>query len=152
MPVDASPAWLQALARVSRLTPREYEVFLLLETGSSNQEIADRLVVTERTVRAHLAQVMAKMQLTKRLEASLASYVHCGGQGRDCRDRQYRGSGPRAHDNRAPAGLNIVKGGWTMKKNYQTPRLIARGSFTANTAGRCRFFSDRGVCAGRLIP
>ncbi|MFB9903857.1 response regulator transcription factor [Allokutzneria oryzae] len=70
------PTWLDGLERVHRLTSREYEVFLLLVKGSSNQELADSLSLTERTVRAHLTQILQKLELGSRLEACLLSYAH----------------------------------------------------------------------------
>ncbi|MER5619979.1 helix-turn-helix transcriptional regulator [Streptosporangium sp. NPDC002544] len=70
------PGWVNALGFLDRLTPRELEVFLLLADGGSNQEIADRLIVSERTVRAHLAQIMSKLQFANRLQACMASYTH----------------------------------------------------------------------------
>ena len=47
--------------RIKALTPREYEVFSLLVTGMANKEIAYKLGTSERTVKAHRAQVMEKM-------------------------------------------------------------------------------------------
>lgn len=47
--------------RLKALTSREYEVFSLLVTGMANKEIAYRLGTSERTVKAHRAQVMEKM-------------------------------------------------------------------------------------------
>lgn len=72
----ANPHWLNALRRLDRLTAREHEVFVLMAQGCSNQDLADLLVVSERTIRAHLTQIMAKLELVSRLEASLASYVY----------------------------------------------------------------------------
>ncbi len=46
--------------RVKALTSREYEVFSLLVTGMANKEIAHRLGRSERTVKAHRAQIMEK--------------------------------------------------------------------------------------------
>ena len=43
------------------LTSREYEVFSLLVTGMANKEIAYKLGTSERTVKAHRAQIMEKM-------------------------------------------------------------------------------------------
>ncbi len=48
--------------RLKALTPREYEVFSLLVTGMANKEIAYKLGTSERTVKAHRAQVMEKME------------------------------------------------------------------------------------------
>ena len=47
--------------RVKALTAREYEVFSLLVTGMANKEIAHKLGTSERTVKAHRAQIMEKM-------------------------------------------------------------------------------------------
>jgi RNA polymerase sigma factor (sigma-70 family) len=47
--------------RVKALTAREYEVFSLLVTGMANKEVAHKLGTSERTVKAHRAQIMEKM-------------------------------------------------------------------------------------------
>jgi two-component system response regulator NreC len=48
------------------LTAREREVLRLLAFGHTNQEIADRLVVSVRTIESHRAHVMAKLRVTTR--------------------------------------------------------------------------------------
>ncbi len=48
--------------RLDRLTPREREVMALVVTGLLNKQVGRRLGVTERTVKLHRAQVMAKME------------------------------------------------------------------------------------------
>jgi FixJ family two-component response regulator len=57
--------------RFAKLTPRERNVFELVVAGRLNKQIAAELGMAERTVKAHRAQVMAKMQAT-----SLAELVH----------------------------------------------------------------------------
>lgn len=57
---DAEVAGLVALR--AALTPREREVFGLIAQGMMNKEVAARLGTTERTIKAHRAQVMAKMK------------------------------------------------------------------------------------------
>ena len=52
---------LQAL--VATLTPRERQVFDFIVRGKINKQIAYELGTTERTVKAHRHQVMAKMQV-----------------------------------------------------------------------------------------
>jgi two-component system response regulator FixJ len=47
--------------RIKALTSREYEVFSLLVTGMVNKEIAYKLETSERTVKAHRARIMEKM-------------------------------------------------------------------------------------------
>ena len=48
---------------LSELTEREREVLALLAEGLSNQAIANRLFVTERTVEAHTKQIFEKLRL-----------------------------------------------------------------------------------------
>jgi FixJ family two-component response regulator len=48
--------------RVKRLTPRETEVFALVVTGMLNKQVAAKLGISEKTVKAHRANVMDKMQ------------------------------------------------------------------------------------------
>jgi len=53
------------------LTEREIEVARAVATGSSNKEIASRLNITERTVKAHLGSVFDKLKLRDRLQLTL---------------------------------------------------------------------------------
>ncbi len=53
------------------LTERELEVLKLVAQGLSNQDIADRIVVGERTVRAHVSAILAKLHLANRTQATL---------------------------------------------------------------------------------
>jgi RNA polymerase sigma factor (sigma-70 family) len=50
------------------LTPRERAVFTLVVAGKANKQIATELGISERTVKAHRAQVMEKMQVTSLAE------------------------------------------------------------------------------------
>lgn len=51
------------------LTSREVEVLRLLAAGASNQDIAERLVITTRTAKAHVSHILQKMQVSSRTEA-----------------------------------------------------------------------------------
>jgi two-component system, NarL family, response regulator LiaR len=53
------------------LTEREAEVLILLARGFSNQEIALRLAVRERTIRSHVSSILAKLHLANRTQAAL---------------------------------------------------------------------------------
>lgn len=53
------------------LTIREMEVIKLIAKGLSNQEIADRLVISERTVRTHVTNILGKLHLANRTQAAL---------------------------------------------------------------------------------
>jgi FixJ family two-component response regulator len=48
--------------RLARLTPREHEVMVMVTNGKANKEIATGLGVSSKTVEAHRARVMEKMQ------------------------------------------------------------------------------------------
>ena len=58
-----------AAAAFPELTEREIDVLKLLAKGSSNQEIADSLVVSVKTVRNHLSNIFSKLQVADRVQA-----------------------------------------------------------------------------------
>ncbi|MFI5271637.1 MAG: AAA family ATPase [Ktedonobacterales bacterium] len=61
------------------LTPREREVAALVTTGCSNRAIAERLVVSERTVETHVTNILGKLGFTVR--AQIAAWAAAGGLG-----------------------------------------------------------------------
>jgi NarL family two-component system response regulator LiaR len=56
---------------VDPLTEREVEVLKLVAKGHSNQDIAKKLVVSERTVGAHVSNILSKLHLANRTQAAL---------------------------------------------------------------------------------
>ena len=56
---------------VDPLTEREVEVLKLVARGKSNQEIAGELVIGEGTVRTHVSNILGKLHLASRTQATL---------------------------------------------------------------------------------
>jgi LuxR family maltose regulon positive regulatory protein len=54
---------------IEQLTPREMEVLELLAIGDSNQDIADKLVITIRTVKKHTGNIYGKLNVNSRIQA-----------------------------------------------------------------------------------
>ncbi|MGX7106765.1 response regulator [Hutsoniella sourekii] len=58
------------------LTKRELEVLLLIAQGKSNQEIADELFITLKTVKTHVSNILSKLNVSDRTQATIYAYQH----------------------------------------------------------------------------
>ncbi|MCP8850992.1 response regulator [Latilactobacillus sakei] len=58
------------------LTNREREVLGLIAKGRSNQEIADELFITLKTVKTHVSNILAKLQVDDRTQAAIYAIKH----------------------------------------------------------------------------
>ena len=72
--VIGAVAQAEAAAPPDGLTPREAEVLVLIAEGLSNQEIAERLVVSPATVKTHVNRVFAKAGVRDRAQAVAYAY------------------------------------------------------------------------------
>jgi DNA-binding NarL/FixJ family response regulator len=63
-------------ASIATLTPREREVVTLVGEGLKNREIAERLFISEWTVRHHITSIFSKLQVSDRVELILFAYRH----------------------------------------------------------------------------
>ncbi len=66
-PADPDPA-------LDTLTAREREVLLELATGSTNQEIASHLYLSEATIKSHVGHILTKLDLRDRVQAVIFAY------------------------------------------------------------------------------
>jgi DNA-binding NarL/FixJ family response regulator len=61
---------------VHELTKREREVLVELSKGKSNKEIASSLYITEKTVKTHISNIFAKLEVSDRTQAALYAVKH----------------------------------------------------------------------------
>ena len=72
--VRAPPASPTAVEVVDLLSQREREALHLMAEGLSNQQIADRLGIAEKTVKSHVSNVLSKLGVSDRTQAAVFAW------------------------------------------------------------------------------
>lgn len=60
----------------NQLTNREIEILLLMTEGKTNQEIADELFIALKTVKAHVSNILSKLEVQDRTQAVIYAFKH----------------------------------------------------------------------------
>ena len=63
------------------LTEREVEILDLIATGATNKEIAEKLFITEGTVKNHVSRILAALNARDRVQAAIYALKHGLGEG-----------------------------------------------------------------------
>ena len=74
LPSSDAPEQSSCDPRIDSLTPREKEILVLMSQGMSNAEIAAHLVVSATTVKTHVGNVLAKLDVRDRVQAVVVAY------------------------------------------------------------------------------
>ncbi|HHV47078.1 MAG TPA: response regulator transcription factor [Tissierellia bacterium] len=62
------------LKKIESLTNREYEVLTLIAEGLNNKEIADKLFISEKTVKNHVSSILKKLDVNDRIQAAIFAF------------------------------------------------------------------------------
>jgi DNA-binding NarL/FixJ family response regulator len=65
-----------SMAKLEMLSPREMEIMALISHSMTNEEIADKLFISSKTVKTHLRNIFAKADIRNRVEAALVYTRH----------------------------------------------------------------------------
>ena len=69
--IERQPTFSGHSIIIDPLTERELEILKLVARGRTNREIADQLVVAEGTIRTHVSNILDKLHLASRTQATL---------------------------------------------------------------------------------
>lgn len=60
--------------KIASLTKREYEVLTVIAEGLNNREIAERLFISEKTVKNHVSNIFRKLEVSDRIQAAIFAF------------------------------------------------------------------------------
>lgn len=72
---NETPEVTLGLAKSTELTPREIEVLRLLTTGAGNEEIAEKLHISQNTVKTHIKHLLEKTGFSSRTQLAIQSRI-----------------------------------------------------------------------------
>ena len=72
---NKTPEVTLGLAKSTELTPREIEVLRLLTTGAGNEEIAEKLHISQNTVKTHIKHLLEKTGFSSRTQLAIQSRI-----------------------------------------------------------------------------
>lgn len=62
------------ILKIEALTKREYEVLTLIAEGLNNRDIADKLYISEKTVKNHVSSIFKKIEVNDRIQAAIFAF------------------------------------------------------------------------------
>lgn len=117
------------------LSNREAEVAELVSKGLSNKEVANRLFVTEKTVKFHLTNIYKKMQVKSRAQLIVWCLPHMGFVEAQNNQQQVNAAG-NGQGNTSNGGIDsIPAGNTTVTSNMITNDTIPSGNGTGTGTG-----------------
>lgn len=60
--------------KIEQLTKREYEVLILIAEGLNNKDIANKLFISEKTVKNHISNIFKKLEVNDRVQATIFTF------------------------------------------------------------------------------
>ncbi len=113
------------------LSNREAEVAELVSKGLSNKEVANRLFVTEKTVKFHLTNIYKKMQVKSRAQLIVWCLPHMGFVEAQNNQQQINATGTAGAANTQTGGIDAIPAGNTTV----TSNIINNDSNSGGTTG-----------------
>lgn len=71
---DSADLGSNIISKINSLTKREYEVLILIAEGLNNRDIAERLFISEKTVKNHVSNILRKLCLNDRVQVAIFAY------------------------------------------------------------------------------
>lgn len=118
------------------LSNREAEVAELVSKGLSNKEVANRLFVTEKTVKFHLTNIYKKMQVKSRAQLIVWCLPHMGFVEAQNNQQQINATGTTGNTASQGSAIDsIPAGNTTVTSSISTNETIVPGSGNGNGTG-----------------